>query len=320
MIVLKPLPLEQTSLTFTAEVTLLELDVEDPDYVMSIQSKVKSVIKQSVRIPSMLSRMSMMGKKTISISPKMISKKFSSTWQKATARTFSFVQDGTRAKELFCKVAGLLYERFKKEDVIDARRKAALVDSIPYAPPLTVDERKIIAESLTIIDELTEAKRVAGTANDSVEKFLHYLPDGGGAWGKSVADMDVSAIALFTELWVINTYAKKAESKDSIREVWTNLDGSRSQQYTRSFSISGAFHDRLFEAWQTWEKLIDKDGRETFVIAISPIEKYNGTHHKIAVDKNMVKATSRGVYVIKQVTENTCEWTRAQQFDLNITG
>ncbi|GMH67111.1 hypothetical protein TrLO_g1850 [Triparma laevis f. longispina] len=33
----------------------------------------------------------------------------------------------------------------------------------------------------------------------------------------------------------------------------------------------------------------------------------------------MVQGASKGVYIINELTENTCEWTRAQQVDLKIT-
>ncbi|GMH59475.1 hypothetical protein TL16_g02835 [Triparma laevis f. inornata] len=33
----------------------------------------------------------------------------------------------------------------------------------------------------------------------------------------------------------------------------------------------------------------------------------------------MVKGTSTGVYIIKELTENTCEWTWAQQIDFKIS-
>lgn len=32
----------------------------------------------------------------------------------------------------------------------------------------------------------------------------------------------------------------------------------------------------------------------------------------------MVEATSKGVQIIKELNNNTCEWTRAQQADLKI--
>ncbi|GMI15877.1 hypothetical protein TrLO_g12096 [Triparma laevis f. longispina] len=127
------------------------------------------------------------------------------------------------------------------------------------------------------------ALRVGGTANESVEKYL-YKPEGGGAAvGMTVAKMDVSAVSLFADLWLLDTYTKKAEFKDmKIREVWKNLDGTRGLQYTTSVGLPGGFQDRLFELWIMWEELLDKEGRRTFIIAFAPLETYKGTHHEVA--------------------------------------
>ncbi|GMH72306.1 hypothetical protein TrLO_g5595 [Triparma laevis f. longispina] len=125
---------------------------------------------------------------------------------------------------------------------------------------------------------------------------------------------------VFAELWLLDTYAKKAENKDrKFCEVWNNLDGTRGQQYTTSLGLPGGFKDRLLESWFTWEETIGRDGRHTFIIAIAPLETYEGTHHEIVGAKNMVKATTTGVFVVKELTENTCEWTRAQQGDLKFS-
>ena len=54
-------------------------------------------------------------------------------------------------------------------------------------------------------------------------------------------------------------------------------------------------------------------------MAFCPMEKYEGTHHKVDEMEKMFKATTRGVYIVKELTENTCECTRAQQVDLKIS-
>jgi hypothetical protein len=108
--------------------------------------------------------------------------------------------EAAKGQELFCKLASLFYDRFKKEEVIDARRKADFIkNGIPNAPPLTGDEQKMIAKLMREV-EVMKAKRIAGTANDSVEKFLHQDGEGGAAWGMTVAKMDVAATTLFTEV------------------------------------------------------------------------------------------------------------------------
>jgi len=229
--------------------------------------------------------------------------------------------DAAKGHELFYKLATMFYDRFKKEDVIDEKRKADFVkNKILNAPPLTVGEQKLIKDSVNLVEELaSRAKRIAGTVNDSVEKFLHHAEGGGGAVGMTVAKIDVAAVYLFTELWLIDTYARKAEAKNRIRRVWNDLDGTRGLQHTNSVSLPGGFQDRLFESWLTWERRVEADGHQTFVIGWCPLEKYRGTHHRVDGAEKMHKATTRGVYIIKEVTENTCEWTKVLQADLKIS-
>ena len=46
---------------------------------------------------------------------------------------------------------------------------------------------------------------------------------------------------------------------------------------------------------------------------------YKGTHHEISGAEKMVKATTKAVFIIKELTENTCEWTRLMQADLKLS-
>ncbi|GMI06855.1 hypothetical protein TrLO_g15384 [Triparma laevis f. longispina] len=128
---------------------------------------------------------------------------------------------GSQADKLFFEIGALLYDRFRKEAVIDERRKENFIKNIDIAP--------------------------------------------------------ASAVTLFAELWLLDTYAEKAELKDAkISEVWNDLNGTRGLQYTTSVALLGGFQDR-------------------------------------------VGATSQGVHIIKELTEDTCEWTKAQQADLKFS-
>ena len=42
------------------------------------------------------------------------------------------------------------------------------------------------------------------------------------------------------------------------------------------------------------------------------------TYHNVSGSENMTAATSKGIYIIKELTDNTCEWTRIQQVELNV--
>ncbi|GMH50779.1 hypothetical protein TL16_g00866 [Triparma laevis f. inornata] len=49
------------------------------------------------------------------------------------------------------------------------------------------------------------------------------------------------------------------------------------------------------------------------------METYAGTHHEVAGAEKMVKGTTTGVHIVKELTENTCEWTRVIQADLKFS-
>ncbi|GMH71348.1 hypothetical protein TrLO_g3864 [Triparma laevis f. longispina] len=209
------------------------------------------------------------------------------------------------------------YKRFEKEAAIDERRKKDLIENIDNATALTEAERKLIAGSMNLVEEVSsKAKRIAGTANESVEKFMYHSEEGGAALAMTVAKVDLSAVSLFAQLWLLDTYAEKFTLKDrAIMETWNDLDGTRGLQYTTAFGLPGGFQDRLFE---TWEVTTDREGWSTFIIAWVPLETYEGTNHEVAGAENMVKATTIGVFIIK-LTEKSCEWTRAQQADLKFS-
>ena len=87
-------------------------------------------------------------------------------------------------------------------------------------------------------------------------------------WGRTVGVMDTVAEKLFAELWLLDTFSKTLENKNStIRKVWKNLDGTRSMQYARAISLPGGFQDR-YEAKRSeatsWE--YDNFGNNSFVL------------------------------------------------------
>ncbi|GMH70055.1 hypothetical protein TrLO_g14469 [Triparma laevis f. longispina] len=297
-ILLRPLPFKQTSFTFTAPVDLGE------------------VLKNGTvnRSPS-----AGFGK-TTSAHFGITTFTTGLTGQKGAVKKLGFSDHGLKADKLFYKLANLFYDRFKKEGDIDKRYTQDFINDIPNAPPLTEGERNQIAESMKIVDEFPKAKRISGTANDSVEKFLFRDGEAGEGWGVSVAKIDVPVEELFAHVWLLDTYDKKLENKEAaIREVWKNLDGTRSLQYSKSVSIPGGFKDRLFELWITWEERVETDGRRIFIITISDIVNYHGTRHTTVGGDKMLKGLSKGLNIFKELTNNTCEWMRAQQVDLKIS-
>ncbi|GMH79606.1 hypothetical protein TrST_g7877 [Triparma strigata] len=68
------------------------------------------------------------------------------------------------------------------------------------------------------------------------------------------------------------------------------------------------------------KKIITPLSLPTFKTGNQDVEdlEYKGTRHEITGDQRMVRAGIRGVYIVKELTDNTCEWTWAQQLDLKI--
>lgn len=63
----------------------------------------------------------------------------------------------------------------------------------------------------------------------------------------------------------------------------------------------------------TWEERVEADGRRIFIITISDIVNYHGTRHTTVGGDKMLKGLSKGLNIFKELTNNTCEWMRAQQ-------
>lgn len=66
-------------------------------------------------------------------------------------------------------------------------------------------------------------------------------------------------------------------------------------------------------------KRVDANGRQTFIIAWCPLEKYTGMQHKVSGTEKMHKASTRGVHIVKELNKNTCEWTWVHQVNLKIS-
>ncbi|GMH95294.1 hypothetical protein TL16_g13121 [Triparma laevis f. inornata] len=225
--------------------------------------------------------------------------------------------DFVQADKLFILIGHKFYNRFKKEDTIDGRMKEDFIDKLPIAPSLTVAEQGLISKTMVLVSaSFTTAKRVPGTVNDPVEKYM-WRSEGGDLWGKSVAKIDVAAEVLLAELWVKDTYQKKAKDKHlPFREVFNNLDGTRSLQFTNTVVLPGGFQDRVFDIWHTWDSFVDKnDGRQVYITVSAPMTEYPGTRHKLKFPENTIFGTFRNLNIIKQLTENACEWTRALTAD-----
>ncbi|GMI14487.1 hypothetical protein TrLO_g4880 [Triparma laevis f. longispina] len=241
-----------------------------------------------------------------------------------TTFTFTFslsVSSKTlKAKQLPTTLSSLFYDSFKNEDLIDSRMKIAFVKGISSAKKLSSKEDSMIKSNIERIKELSKAKRIPGTVNDTVEKYLHRdSAKNGAAWGMTIARIDCSGETLMSEVLMLDTFAKKRGGRGE-RKIWRELDGSRSMQFSSTVKLPGGFKERLIELWVTWDVLTDPQGCKTYVTANSPMLEYSGpTHHKFPNSEKMVLADCRGFDIIKPLSENTCVWTRVQQVDLKIS-
>ena len=226
--------------------------------------------------------------------------------------------------DAFSLISIALYERFEKEDVIDMRMQKHFVDNIDSAPPQTDGERALVNNLIEKGREIDQkAKRVYGTVLDRVEKFMLYGKQGKTiGWGKTTAIIDVSAKSLFAKIWLINTYEKKRAFKEGNgklpRAIWENLDNSRSLQCLTSRKFPQGVQHRFFDSWITWQVDTLEDGVKRYVVAFVPIEEYDGSRYTLKGTEKMTRGLSRGMHVIKELTENTCEWHRVQFVDINF--
>ena len=65
----------------------------------------------------------------------------------------------------------------------DRRKRAEFLSNLCKAPPLTEEERALMKVMRGVVKKLSNAKRIAGTVNDSVEKFFDKTDDNAG-WGR----------------------------------------------------------------------------------------------------------------------------------------
>ena len=208
--------------------------------------------------------------------------------------------------DTFGLVGAAIYDRFKKEDVIDHRMQKEFMEGIWRAPPLTSSERALVKRAMEYFVEMSaKMKRIPGTLNETVEKLISVSQGGEVRWGMTKAKIDVAAKILFAELWVLSSYQKKRQHKKQNgnlpRVVWENLDGSRSLQLTTSVKFPAGFDHRFFNSWITWEAKICGDGRKEYIIAFAPMNEYEGTHHRFEGTEKMTEGWSKGVHIVREV-------------------
>ena len=106
VILLRPLPFGQTSFTFTAQVDFGEIKT-------NMRTRQTTIVATTSVITN--------AKRGTSVT--RLGKKSNSSKGGVTKSSFSASAEAGKANEVFCKIAKLFYNRFQKEDTIDAMKK-----------------------------------------------------------------------------------------------------------------------------------------------------------------------------------------------------
>ncbi|GMI41751.1 hypothetical protein TrCOL_g9113, partial [Triparma columacea] len=112
---------------------------------------------------------------------------------------------------------------------------------------------------------------------------------------------------------------------DHPREIWNNINGSRSQQLFYVNKISST-QTRFFDEWRTWKKIDsskenDKQWESKYILAFGPMSMYDGTKNRVK-DKNRLtlggasRGTHVGCYFIHSVSPNVCSVLKVVKVNL----
>ena len=139
--------------------------------------------------------------------------------------------------DAFIAIGKAFREHFKREDVIDNKIRDQFEGAMNDAPKQTIYEKSMIESIMWKAAEMKfEAKRLPGTVNDSVEKFVNWKAKNGIAWGWTIARLDAPAKKTFSRLWCKNTYeianGSRGENGDLPFGVWEvrACDASRNEE------------------------------------------------------------------------------------------
>ncbi|GMH65164.1 hypothetical protein TrLO_g5223 [Triparma laevis f. longispina] len=149
----------------------------------------------------------------------------------------------------------------------DSRRKKDFIKNIHSTPALTEDEQNMIGGTMKLVEEVSSrAKRVARTANESVEKFIYHSEEEGGGVGMTVAKMDLEG---------------RKEGSENSRRMEQPRRHKRSAVYYFS-RAAGSFLGQAIRVLVNVKMLVDEEGRRTFIVAFAPLNTYDGTHHEVS--------------------------------------
>ncbi|GMI04880.1 hypothetical protein TrVE_jg12126 [Triparma verrucosa] len=200
---LSPAPLNQSTFTMTSSVAFMP-SREQASTTQRRTTMVTTIIRDSFK----RSRFTGTGNSSGS-GPGTLPSLADDKPQSTKATTFSTFNN-TSASSLLLKICQTFADLFKDEAGMDRLARTHFInDVIPNAPPVTSGEHALMTASINKISELSAARRVQGTANDPVQKFVYRDQTNNfsqAAWGLSVCAIDKSALDVFAELWLLDTY------------------------------------------------------------------------------------------------------------------
>ena len=140
---------------------------------------------------------------------------------------------------------------------------------------------------------------------------------------QTIARIDTSARETFGKIWILNTYERKHEhvasnGQNMPRALWENIDGTRGLQYSICIKFPGGVQNRIFNCWITWDLRTQPNGREIWLIAMTSMKNYPGTCRSVEGRERFFEADTEALYVVRALTDTTCEWTRIQTVDLKM--
>ena len=250
----------------------------------------------------------------------------------ATMTSWFRAEDGARTQPLSVKetkssIKGILEEiktKFHKPDVIDERKRNHFVQKEMTEAPKLTDQEVTMFKSLESLEkELAEkGERVKGTAREGVDKYLWN--DGGQIWGGFVVTIDTSALNLFAQLYQLATYENtrihvRKQGASLPRKVQQSVDGSRGLHYSAGVHLPAPLQARIFQNWMSWKSEQGDANKLRYIIGLSTLDEYRGTKDEEFDRNKYTLGATKGIYVIEEVSENVCRWTRIQSADMQLS-
>ena len=88
------------------------------------------------------------------------------------------------------------------------------------------------------------------------------------------------------------------------------VEGTRSVHLTSTAKLPFPFEARVFHSWLTWDVRQDSDGVKMYVIALAPLDEYQGLRYRSQSKVHVKEALSVALYLFRAIGENVCEFTR----------